>query len=308
MLENLDKYIFIYDKLKDIDGNKNLSVTSKYEFSIMIPYCIREFKIKDFVFKKSFIIDMRNMSDYIVSLIFNNFEHFQQVFCSKYFFSDFLEEFFNYKYNMELIFVYDENRNYDINTYSVIYDLNYMLKKFMTGDEIIDYLTKSYNGAFDNLELKLKNRNLELKNLNYVYGLNGSGKTPLLMKLSSILSVPIFNMDDNSLNLLAFINDKESVRKYLYMLTGSYNVNEYSSYERYVHMMSQILEFSRENNNILLLDNLRWGSLDNLSKLRLVDTLFEYSLSGNNVIFTGCDDNVKGLVKIRTYNSNIIDL
>ena len=310
MLEKLEKCFFIYEKeYETVDEDKIIFHDERIEFQYRIPYYINVFLIDLETFRKSFIFDLRNMEDEQLNAIFNNYQYFQEQFCSKQYFRDYSPYLFNFKNNMEIIFLYDDNSKIR-NQYDIMYDMNYMLKKFMTMDELKQYLEKNFSSArFANIQrVVVDDKIYGLKRFNYLYGLNGSGKTAFVNKIANKLKVPVFNVNQHDLDLINYIKRKECIKQYLYSLTGSYDVGNYSNYEKYVHRLSQILEFTSEHGNILLLDDLNWASLDNLSTIRLVDTLFEFAINNENVLVTGALDDVKSLVKARTYNSNIIEL
>jgi len=310
MLEKLEKCFFIYEKeYETVDEDKIIFHDERIEFQYRIPYYINVFLIDLETFRKSFIFDLRNMEDEQLNAIFNNYQYFQEEFCSNQYFRDYSPYLFNFKNNMEIIFLYDDNSKIR-NQYDIMYDMNYMLKKFMTMDELKQYLEKNFSSArFANIQrVVVDDKTYGLTRFNYLYGLNGSGKTAFVNKIANKLKVPVFNANQHDLDLINYIKRKECIKQYLYSLTGSYDVGNYSNYEKYVHRLSQILEFTREHGNILLLDDLNWASLDNLSTIRLIDTLFEFAINNENVLVTGALDDVKSLVKARTYNSNIIEL
>lgn len=310
MLEKLEKCFFTYEKeYENIDEDKIIFHDERIEFQYRIPYYINLFLIDGETFRKSFIFDLRNMNDDQLKAIFNNYHYFQEQFCPKHYFRDYSSYAFNFKNNMEIIFLYDDTSKIG-NQYEIMYDMNYMVKKFMTMEELKQYLEKNFARArFANIErVVVDDKIYGLTRFNYLYGLNGSGKTVLLNKMANKLKVPVFNANQQDLDLINYIKRKECIKQYLYSLTGYYDIGNYSSYEKYVHRLSQILEFTKEHGNILLLDDLNWGGLDNLSTIRLVDTLFEFAINNENVLVTGSLDNVKKLVKARTYNSNIIEL
>lgn len=310
MLEKLEKCFFIYEKeYEPVDEDKIIFHDERIKFQYRIPYYIKVFLIDLETFRKSFIFDLRNMEDEQLNAIFNNYQYFQEQFCSNQYFRDYSPYLFNFKNNMEIIFLYGDNTKIT-NQYQIMYDMNYMVKKFMTTDELNLYLEKNFSSArFANIQrVVVDDKIYGLTRFNYLYGLNGSGKTALVNKISNKLKVPVFNANQQDLDLNNYIKRKECMKQFLYSLTGSYDVGNYSSYERFVHRLSQILQFTKEQGNILLLDDLNWSGLDNLSMIRLVDTLFEFAINNENVLVTGALDDVKSLVKSRTYNSNMIEL
>ena len=272
-------------------------------------YFIKEVKVNEEIIKKIFIIDIRKMTEENIDYLIENFEEYQNVILrDKFFYNINLKDKFNYGYNMDLILLYDKNRKYNINRNSILYNMEYAFKKFMTNDELKKYLNKDYSNVnFDKEKLiQLKNGILKLNHYNYINGKNGSGKTILLNEIAKSLNVPAFSMNDISLDLKDNIQNKDNIRKYLYQLTGSYDVKQYSDYEKYIHRLAQVLEFSSEQNNMLLLDDLRWNSLDRRNKINLIDTLFDYSVNNEGVVITGCSE--INNIKRRVYKANIINL
>lgn len=274
-------------------------------------YFTKEIKIGDEIIKKVFIVDIRTMSDELINSLFDDFTEFQRVVLSNDFYMrGELEEkkLFPYSYYMDLVFLYDPNRKHNINKFRIMYDIDFALKHFMTEDELKIFLNRNYPTKNLNKQmlLELRDRKVKLNHFNYIHGINGSGKTMLLKDISNTLKVPMFSMDNIDLNLENYIINKDYVKKYLRQLTGLYEVNNYSNYEKYVYRMAQILEFSREHNNMVLLDDLRWDSLDSRNRLNLIDALFDYSLNNEGVVITGC--NQKANIKRKVYKSNIIEL
>lgn len=304
MFLNFKKCVSTIKKYQEIDGLETYC-EKHYE------YFIKDIKVNEEVIKKIFVIDIRNMSDKNIHYLINNFEEFQEVVLANDFFSISSpknKDKFNYRYNMDLILLYDKIRKYNIDRTPVLYNMEYAFKKFMTIEELKNYLNRDYKGInFDKEKLiELKNGILKLKRYNYINGLNGSGKTILLNEIANSLNVPAFSMNDISLDLTNNIQNKENIKKYLYQLTGSYDVKKYSDYEKYIHRLAQVLEFSSEQNNMLLLDDLRWGSLDQRNKINLIDTLFDYSVNNEGVVITGCSE--INNIKRRIYKANIINL
>lgn len=274
-------------------------------------YFIKDVLVNDKLIKKIFIIDIRNMPDENIDYLFKNFYEFQRVILANDFFSisnPKEKNEFNYGYNMDLILLYDKDRKYNINRTPILYNMEYAFKKFMTIDELKNYLNKDYSNVNFNKEklIELKNGILKLNHYNYINGNNGSGKTILLNEIAKSLNVPAFSMNDISLDLTDNIKNKDNIRKYLYQLTGSYDVKQYSDYEKYIHRLAQVLEFSNEQNNMLLLDDLSWGSLDQRNKINLIDTLFDYSVNNEGIVITGCTE--INNIKRRVYKSNIINI
>lgn len=304
MLSNLEKWNTEDFRRKELFPALESKLEKSYD------YFVKEIRIDDDLIKKIFIVDIRDMSDKKIDYIFNNFYEFQRVILSDDYFrySDLENKTFTYSSNLYLIFLYDRSRKYNINKHSVSYDMNFALKKFMNEEELNELLNKDYFRLDLDKEklVQLKDRVLKLKSFNYINGNNGTGKTMLLRDISNSIKVPMFSMNDIDLDLDNYIFDKEYVRKYLYQLIGSYEIDKYSNYQKYLYRLAQILEFSREHNNMLLLDDLRWNSLDSRNTLNVIDTLFDYSLNNEGIVITGCNQSKN--IRRRVYKSNIIEL
>lgn len=274
-------------------------------------YFTHEIKIHDEIIKKIFIVDIRTMPDELIAEMIDDFTEFQRVVLSDDFYRrGELEEknLFTYSYYMDLVFLYNPNRKYKIKKFDILYDPDFALKHFMTEDELQAFLKRNYPTKNLNKEtlVELKDKVIKLNHFNYIHGNNGSGKTILLKEISEQIKVPMFSMDNVGLNLENYISDKDNFRKYLKQLTGQYEIFGYSDYGKYINRLAQILEFSREHNNMVLLDDLRWGALDSKNKLNVIDTLFDYSLNNEGIVITGC--NQRANIKRRVYKSNIIEL
>jgi len=176
----------------------------------------------------------------------------------------------------------------------------------MNEEEFNKYLTKqnTYNNLNKEVLLDLKGKLLKLNHFNYIVGDNGSGKTRLLNEISDYLKQPIYSLDNFNLDLLDKIKNKEHINKFFSSLTGDTSL--YGSFNNYAYRLSQILEYSLENNNIVLLDDLRWNGLDNLNLVKVVNLLKDYSYENTPVVLTSCDKSK--WMKRKVYNANIINL
>ena len=282
----------------------------KTELDKEIKYCEKDIVYGKDILKKLFIIDIRSMKDEDINYIFENFDEIQRVLLSDIFLEYHKIEANNklstYPYNLELIFLMDKNRNYNINSYNYIYNFDYAIKSFMNEEEFNKYLTKqnTYNNINKEVLLDLKGKLLKLNHFNYIVGDNGSGKTRLLHEISDYLKQPVYSLDNFNLDLMDKIKNKGNINKFLYDLTD--NVDFYSGFNNYAYRLSQILEYSLENNNIVLLDDLRWNGLDNLNLVKVVNLLKDYSYENTSVVLTGCDKSK--WIKRKVYNANIINL
>lgn len=282
----------------------------KTDLEYPLKYYAKDIKIGNDIIKKIFVLDIRTLDEDKLNYIFDNFKEIQRVIVSKYWYE--YEELKDkkslstYPANLELIFLIDENRKYNINTYDYIYDLNYALKTFMTENELNKYINVNFTYKNLNKEilLNLREKTIKLNHFNYIGGANGSGKTRLLKEISSELKMPLYSMDDINIKLEKEIENKNNLIKFIYELTGSYYIDKYSDYSKYVYRLAQILEFSKENNNIVLLDDLRWNALDGRNRIKLVNTLKDYSFEHTPVVITGWGSS--RLIKKKVYKSNII--
>lgn len=281
-------------------------VTLKYP----IEYYVKDIKVGTDIIKKYFIIDTRNLQKEKIQYVFENFREIQEKILSDYFYEHYKLEKNNslstYPFNLELIYLVDEKQKYDIYKYGFLYNMEYALKSIMNESELLNLLNKEY--SFKNLDkeilLTLKDRVIKLNHFNYIQGDNGSGKTMMLKEISKILDVRMFSLEDRSLNLENKIEDVESLNSIIYSLTGSYELDEYSDYSKYISRLSQILEFSKENNNVVLLDDLRWLSLDSRNRVKLKNALADYSYEYCPIVITGYKQAEE--IKRKVYKPNII--
>lgn len=274
-----------------------------------VKYSVVEIKRDNDILKKYFIIDIRNLSNDKIKYIFDNIDELQRVILSDFFFEyheiKIDKQLSTYPYNLDLIFLVTQGQDCNIDKYSILYNMKYALKSFMTKERLDKLLTRQ--STFKNVDkerlLELKDRIITLKHFNYIFGYNGSGKTRLLSEISKKLYMPIFSMDDLGLNLESEIKDKDSLKYIMYNLSGTYDIDN-SEYSKYIYKLSQILQFSKEHNNTVLLDDLRWLSLDSRNYVKLINGLAEYSYEHNPIVLTGCQDNE--FIKRKVYKSNII--
>lgn len=303
MLSNLNKYNI---KDKNIDR-----FILSGELDNSYGYYEKEIKVQNEIIKKMFIIDIRTISDKIIDYMLDDLEEIQ----GNILLDDFLKydeliqrNLFGYSYNMELIFLYDDTRKYNIDKQKVLQNMDYALKYFMTEKQLNEHLKKDYSNL--NMEketlVNIKEDLLKLKRFNYINGATGSGKTLLLNDISKSINVPLFSMNNEKLSIENHNINQDDIRKYFQTLTNLTEVNLYSDYLKYMYKLSQILAFSKKNNEMILLDDLKWTALDSRNQLILIDVLFDYSIQNNNVIITGY--NKSSLIKKRVYNPNIIEL
>ena len=101
ILEEIKKSNIILEKEADkIDEDKIIFHDERFEFRYDIPFYIKTFTMMDnVIFRKSFIFDLRSLDEKIINTIFNNYELFQESFCSYQYFRDFSNYQFNFKNN-----------------------------------------------------------------------------------------------------------------------------------------------------------------------------------------------------------------
>lgn len=261
------------------------------------------------ILKKIFIIDTRKLSERKIKYIFDNFEEVQKVILSKYFFDYIIFEKTNnksvYPFNIELIFLINDKEELNINKHDYLYNMNYALKSFMTEKELVKYIeSMSFVNVNKEQLLELKQGITKISHFNYIYGNNATGKSKMLEEISSKLNVPLFSMNEKNYALKEYINDTNSLNEIIFNLTGSNNIDSYSSYGKYIDQLSQIIEYCKEHNNPILLDDLRWKSLDSRNYIKLLNTLADYSYKNNPVIITGSDQSQ--IIKRKVYNPKII--
>ena len=305
MCNDLIKKTFDFSNHIDIEG---LS-TVKFELNNSIDYYIKAIKNGDDILKKYYIIDTRAMSLDAIKFLFNNFQLIQREILSDDFFRnsgiDNKDTHFIYPLNLELIFLGDRDSFNFINKDVILNDMNYALKSFMSESQLYTYINKQWN--FDNIGtenvLQLCDHIIKLNHFNYIVGNNASGKTTLLKEISDKIDSPVVNMNDNDYYA---VHNIIAVQQFIYNLAGSSFIDEYSSYGKYVKRLAQILQYSIENGNVVLLDDLNWNSLSPRSFVRLINTLADYSYEHNSVVLTGY--NKDDFIKKKVYKPNIISM
>jgi len=285
----------------------------KYFKLVDFPYYEFEKKINNEVFRKYLIIDIRKMPDEKINSIFSDFSSFNCQLLENYFFSlEIKKENFDYRKNMIVLFVYSPDRKYQIDKHEALYNMEYAFKKFVTEEELADIVSKSsIEIDYSKIIFYSNNGFSLLPGFNLIYGSNGSGKSRLLFDFyNNLKNVPVYNMDDWGLDLVGRdrIKDYSLVEMYLNKLNEFNRYREDTPIETYLYRLSQILAYSKEQNNIVLLDDLCWGSLDDRNLINVLDTLFEYSCDNAPVVVTSCQNNIKKLVRSRVYNPNIIEV
>ena len=256
------------------------------EFEYMwtdFPYYEIMEKINGIDFRKYYVFDIRDWHKDKVALMFENFSGFQQDLLCDDFFSSSRDGV--YPRNLMLYFIVDDSENYEIDKESIKNDMHYAFKDFISYS---DFIKLTENENIDVQERSsiytYQGNDLEIRNFNLVYGLNGSGKTDLLRFISEKEYLPLFDLSSD-------LDTKE-------ILSGA---------SEYIKNLKRIIEYCHSENIPLLLDEIGWNAYDDRNKIKIVDQLYEYSHK-NNVIFTSCQRDIKSLVKKLAHNPNIIEL
>lgn len=289
---------------------KNVIYKPEFNSSIVIPYSEIDKKINDEVFRKYLIFDIRKLKNNELNSIFNNFDDFNYQILGDVFLKQIIDnEHFDYSKNMIALFVYSKKQKQNIDINKVLYDMKYALKKFITEDELNELLSKNTIKLNPKTKIYYSQLGFSLYNrFNLVHGLNGSGKTVLLNDFSNHFDVPIFDMSNLNLNLLEKVKDSSLIDNYFQRLTKD-RYEQRINMKDYLYRLSQVMAFSKENNNMILCDNLCWGQLDNVTQINVLDALFDYLCDNSStIVVTSCQDEVKRLVKNRIYEPNIIEV
>lgn len=242
--------------------------------NIDIPYFEIKQVINDIIFRKYFIVDIRNLTDEEVKNIFLNFITFQNKFLGEEYFKN-----ADYSCNMMLYFLCNDNKKIDkfvINT--INNNMSYAYKDFIVESDLARVLNNS-----EDIELKEINSNFSyngkdftLGRFNLINGINGSGKTRMLNEISRFYETPIFNMGTSD-----FYFDK----------------------------LNMAIQYCIDNKIMLLLDDMVWKSLNDRDIIKTIDILFNYSKKYNTkTVITSSDNKATNLIKKRVYKPNIIEL
>ena len=80
-----------------------------------------------------------------------------------------------------------------------------------------------------------------------------------------------------------------------------------SGKKQYFEYLIGIITEARRKEQAIIIDDMSFGALDDLNKIRVIDILANSSKS-NIVAITTCQNDIKKLVNNRVYQPNIIDL
>lgn len=260
-----------------------MTVLKEFRYGkLSIPYQETTVKINENDFCKYIIIDIRNWNQDVIFEIFNDFADFQH--------SLLFDEFYSnsnkmYPVNLMLYFLIDENRDYEIDEEAIKNNFAYAFKDFINHEQFLQITRKSNLYVTQRQTIYVYNsEQIEINNFNLIFGSNGRGKTNLLKFIAKEGNLPLFclSRDLNSKRILT------------------------SATER-LNNLTQIMDYCRDQNSPLLLDDMWWNAFDERNKVKIINQLYDYS-HDNNVIFTSAQQSVKSLVKRRSHKPNIIDL
>ena len=262
---------------------KNKVFEYKYDFdkngtyiSILVPFFIKDEKINNNLLRRNIIVDIRSIDS---DIIFLNYKDFQEKLLSSYFYNDMRNT--STPANIRLYFLYKDNNKY-INNFNILYDKDYALKFFIKERDLSNIKEGNTNITTKKDKIVINDKKIDLDNFNLIYGLNGSGKTRMLQSISSLLNVPLFN-----LNIFKGVYLRDSVDC--------------------LNNLKYIIDYCDINKIPLLMDDIFWNSFDFRNSIKIVDDLYDYSLK-NKVIVTGCNDSTKSLIKAYTHNPNVINI
>lgn len=268
-----------------------------------LPYYEYIDRINDVIFRKNVILDLTKINKECLEYFFNNFSKINNIIGSYYCYNPDCE----FRGNHKLLMVYNDDIKSIVykNSFNVLNDFYYFFKDFIDEEEFKRF-GDSHIILNNNKNIVVDDKHINLFGFNLLYGCNGSGKTMLLKNISNNIKSPIFNLD-NSIDRLFEIEYSEIFKYYYKLLTGK-DIVEIKSYsDRIYYWLSIGLSYGKLENNVVLFDDMCWGGIDARNKINIIDNLNNYSYS-NGVITTACQKEVKGLVKNRVYNPNIIDL
>lgn len=289
-------------------------------YGINVPYYEVVKKINGVIFRKYFIVDIRNLDRYKV--IVDNFHDFQGEFFDKEYWYSGKEEF-SYVNNMMLYFLCDKDKKYDIDKYSILNNFEYAFKEFITEDDLEGIMKNEGDFSLEDKEIIItgKNKDIVLNRFNLITGKNGSGKTTMLKEIADYCNSPIFEIGVNSFGIYfgkptnGFVLDKYIKMSELTTCDMKFydNGSFYDKYfykpslERYFYKLNKVMSCCSSYDVPLLLDELGFYYLDDRNQIKLIDALFEYS-NNHDVVIADCKNQIKKLVKNRVYKSNIIEL
>lgn len=287
-----------YEKCSEVYGKY------KETYVIMeLPYYEYVDKINYVIFRKNIVLDLTKIDIEKLEYFFNNFSKINNIIGGYYCYN----QYDKFRGNHTLLMLYNDDIKSVVykNNYNVLYNFNFLLKDFINIEEF-EKLGDSHIILNDNKNIIVDDKEINLSGFNLLYGCNGSGKTMLLKSISNTIKSPIFNLY-NGIDRLYEIESSEIFKYYYKLLTNKDNVviNSYSDHIFY--WLSIGFAYGKLENNIVLFDDMCWNGLDSRNKINIIDNLNNYSYS-NGVVTTACQKDVKGLVKGRVYNSNIIDL
>ena len=248
-----------------------------------IPYNIPYFEliktIQKETFQKIFIIDIRKMAKEQVQHIFSNFDSFND----KLLENEYEQSNIN---NMLTLFLYNPDQIYETSKNNILNNMKYAIKRFVTEEQLITIMINS-----------------SLEQVKSSFCLLYKQQSKLLSKMAHQEQLPIYKLDTKL---------EIPPSKYTQLFFQKLNeINRYrieSDIGTYFYQLSQILSFHKEQNKMVLLDNIGFEFLDERNKINIIDTLFDYTIEDKiPIVIASSDENTKELVKKRTYHPLIIE-
>lgn len=256
---------------------------------VNIPYQIYTYYINNTLFRTTFVFYTNDIPiTYYIYLkdIINEFS--RSIFYNSKYFKNYI---FDSIFNNEIIIVYDDK--FDIKkSIELENDFNYIQKKFVKNSNNLKFEDKSivFSSNFVNINFNKEEvtQNLLIKRFNLISGLCGSGKSMYLKLIANLFKSDVYDVIN-----VVYDNNKKL-----------------GSSEKVLYEIDKILfsELNNYENFLLLIDNIPWHLLDNKSKISVIDKLFEFSVNKRPIYITSVDNDIKVLVKKRTYNPNFINL
>lgn len=264
----------------------------------LLVYVLEE-KINNEIFRKNIVVDLRNLDTDTVNDVLENYEGVQLD----------IAEFFNlFRYdrkNDRLLYLYNDKIKDIVSKYeySISRDFQLYKKEFIDEEKFNELNDKNIILSGSN-NIKVGNVIVNMEGFNLIWGLNGSGKSVLIKQLSEYFDVPIFNYYSKDIIKL---DNSEIFMDYYKKLTGKSKIVNYTGIDDIYYGICNGLTYGTSTGNVVLFDDLAWGSISDLNRFNIIDMLNNYSYN-NGIVMTSCRNDVKRLVKNRVYNPNIIDL
>lgn len=241
-----------------------------YKTNEDIPYVTFVERVNGNDFRRHYVVDFKTLSDNQIEFILSNFSLFQKHLMAEPYF-----------YQPCPLFLHFLNFPKDKNSYPILSDKDYAVKTI--NDKVLS-LDRDRTVTEHISSYTWNGQSYPIKNLNLIFGYNATGKSRLINSYAKDIGVPVFS-PVRSLESLEYLYDSSSR----------------------IQNLDKIVAYCNKKNMPILLDDIFWGSFDARNIVYIIDRLCDSSFS-NQVMFTSCMGNIKGLVLKRSYNPNIIDL